>query len=71
MAEKGSQDANSLVKDGNNASNSNEEDTLLEKSDCASNASPLKSVGFNLQTDIAEENGDEIDVDIDDALDEG
>ncbi|XP_045132970.1 multidrug resistance-associated protein 5-like isoform X4 [Portunus trituberculatus] len=69
MAENESQDASTLVKEGNNADN--EEDTLLDQSDCASNASPLKSVGFNLQTDVAEENDDEIDLEIDDALDEG
>ncbi|XP_063866904.1 ATP-binding cassette sub-family C member 5-like isoform X1 [Scylla paramamosain] len=69
MAENESQDVNTLVNEGNNASN--EGDTLLDQSDCASNASPLKSVGFILQTDVAEVNGDEIDADIDDALDEG
>lgn len=69
MAENESQDANALVKEGDDAIN--EGDTLLDQSGSALNASPLKSVGFILQTDVAEENGDEIDADIDDALDEG
>lgn len=68
MAENEIQNTSSFVKEGNSASD--EEDKLLEQSD-ALNASPPKSVGFILKTDVIEENADEIDAEIDDALDEG
>ena len=69
MAENETQDDYTFIKEANNASD--EEDTQLEQSHCVLNASPSKSVGFILKTDVAEENGDDIDADIDDALDEG
>lgn len=49
----------------------NGENLPLEVSDNAVNASPPKSVGFILETHVADENAGDIDAEIDDALDEG
>lgn len=48
-----------------------EENVPVEVSDNAVNASPPKSVGFILEADVKDETADDIDAEIDDALDEG
>lgn len=70
MAKNETHNASASVSEGNGAKD--EENIPLEVSDNAVNVSPSKSVGFNLDTDVADENTvDDIDAEIDDALDEG
>ncbi|XP_050718619.1 ATP-binding cassette sub-family C member 5-like isoform X19 [Eriocheir sinensis] len=69
MAKNETHSANASLGEGNGAKD--EETVPSEVSDNAVNASPPKSVGFILDTKVAEENTDDIDAAIEDALDEG
>lgn len=69
MAKNETHSANGSLDEGNGAKD--EENMPLEVSDNAVNASPPKSVGFILDANVTDENTDDIDAEIDDALDEG
>lgn len=69
MAKNETHSADAPLGEGNGSKD--EENVPLEVSDNAVNASPPKSVGFILDTNVAEENADDIDAAIEDALDEG
>lgn len=69
MAKHETDNANTPAGEGNEAKN--EENASLEVPDTTVNASPPKSVGFILETDVVNEEADDIDAEIDDALDEG